>query len=130
MQPDDILESCLYVDDLAAAADFYTNVLGLKLHSQVKDRHVFFYCGERMLLLFDPEASSELGGEIPAHGAVGPGHLALAVAEDQLDEWKRRLEASQTPIEVDYHWPGGGRSLYFRDPAGNSLELATPKIWG
>ena len=33
-------------------------------------------------------------------------------------------------IEVDYLWPGGGRSIYFRDPAGNSLEFAEPSIWG
>jgi predicted enzyme related to lactoylglutathione lyase len=33
-------------------------------------------------------------------------------------------------IEKIVDWPGGGRSLYFRDPAGNSLELATPRIWG
>jgi catechol 2,3-dioxygenase-like lactoylglutathione lyase family enzyme len=24
----------------------------------------------------------------------------------------------------------GGRSIYFRDPSGNSLEFAEPRIWG
>jgi hypothetical protein len=33
-------------------------------------------------------------------------------------------------IEHEATWPRGGRSFYFRDPAGNSLELATPRIWG
>jgi catechol 2,3-dioxygenase-like lactoylglutathione lyase family enzyme len=32
-------------------------------------------------------------------------------------------------IEADFHWPAGGRSIYFRDPSGNSLEFAEPKIW-
>ena len=26
-------------------------------------------------------------------------------------------------------WPRGGTSLYFRDPDGHLLELATPGIW-
>ena len=33
-------------------------------------------------------------------------------------------------IEKDVAWPNGGRSLYFRDPAGNCLELASPLVWG
>ena len=32
-------------------------------------------------------------------------------------------------IEADFEWPGGGRSIYFRDPAGNCLEFAEPRIW-
>jgi hypothetical protein len=26
-------------------------------------------------------------------------------------------------------WPNGALSIYFRDPAGNSIELVTPNIW-
>jgi hypothetical protein len=33
-------------------------------------------------------------------------------------------------IESDFLWPSGGRSIYFRDPAGNCLEFADPRIWG
>jgi hypothetical protein len=33
-------------------------------------------------------------------------------------------------IEADFEWPAGGHSIYFRDPAGNCLEFAEPKIWG
>ena len=40
------------------------------------------------------------------------------------------LEEARVAIEQTMDWPRGGRSFYFRDPAGNSLELATPKIWG
>ncbi|QDU97431.1 VOC family protein [Lignipirellula cremea] len=129
MKPDRILETCLYVDDLAAAEEFYAGVLGLELHSQEPGRHLFFYCGESMLLLFNPAVSSETQGEIPAHGAKGAGHLALAVEEPTMPDWKKRLEQAGVAIEVDYSWSRGGRSLYFRDPAGNSLELATPRIW-
>ena len=64
------------------------------------------------------------------HGTHGPGHACFAVAEDDLDGWKARLRAADVAIEQEMVWPRGGRSFYFRDPAGNSLELATPRIWG
>lgn len=89
----------------------------------------FFRIGDAMLLLFEPGASRRSRG-VPAHGAEGPGHACFAVAEDELDGWKARLEAAGVAIEHEQDWPRGGRSFYFRDPAGNSLEIATPRIWG
>jgi catechol 2,3-dioxygenase-like lactoylglutathione lyase family enzyme len=130
MRPiDRILETILYVDDLDAAERFYGSVLGLELDSKKAGLFVFFNCGEGMLLLFEPSAAST-GRNVPAHGAHGPGHACFAVAEDDLDGWKTRLQAAGVAIEHEMDWPRGGRSFYFRDPAGNSLELATPKIWG
>lgn len=129
MQPLTILETCLCVDDLVAAERFYLQVLGLTLHSKQEGRHVFFRCGRGMLLLFNPEQSS-LPGEIPAHGTHGSGHVAFAAEESELPAWRKHLEEHGVTIERLHAWPGGGHSLYFRDPAGNSLELATPTIWG
>jgi catechol 2,3-dioxygenase-like lactoylglutathione lyase family enzyme len=130
MRPiDRVLETILYVDDLNAAERFYGDVLGLELDSKKDGLFVFFKCGDGMLLLFEPQAAST-GRNVPAHGARGPGHACFAVAEDDLDGWKRRLETAGVAIEQEMNWPRGGRSFYFRDPAGNSLELATPKIWG
>ncbi len=130
MQPQRVLETCLYVDDLPAARRFYQNVLGLELVNQQKGRHVFFRCGEGMLLLFNPRESSRGGDEIPPHGATGSGHVAFAIDQNDLDGWRKRLAAAGVAIEKVVDWPQGGQSLYFRDPAGNSLELTTPSIWG
>jgi catechol 2,3-dioxygenase-like lactoylglutathione lyase family enzyme len=124
-----VLESCLYVDDLDAAERFYGDVLGLQLLSKQPGRHLFFRCGQQMVLLFKA-TESEKPGDIPSHGARGPGHLAFAVAESELNTWADRLSQHQTPVETTYDWPRGGRSIYFRDPAGNSLEFAAPSIWG
>ena len=130
MRPiDRVLETILYVDDLDAAERFYGGVLGLELDSRKPGLFVFFKCGNGMLLLFEPEAAST-GRNVPPHGAKGPGHACFAVAERDLDAWKARLEAAGVVIEQEMDWPRGGRSFYFRDPAGNSLELATPRIWG
>ena len=130
MQPRDILETCLYVSDLAAAERFYASILGLRFHSRQEERHLFFYCGSRMLLLFKPDRSSEAGSEIPPHGATGAGHIAFAAREEDLPAWRKHLETHGVPIERIIAWPGGGHSIYFRDPSGNSLEIATPIIWG
>jgi catechol 2,3-dioxygenase-like lactoylglutathione lyase family enzyme len=126
---DRVLETILYVDDLKAAERFYGEVLGLDLDSKKDGLFVFFKCGDGMVLLFEPRAASA-GRNVPAHGTHGPGHACFAVAEDDLDTWKARLSAAGVAIEQEVEWPRGGRSFYFRDPAGNSLELATPRIWG
>lgn len=133
MKVQNVLETCLYVDDLVLAERFYTDVLGLEFVSRQEGRHVFFRCGGAMLLLFNPLSSREVGKvgttEIPVHGAFGPGHVAFSAEQDELPAWTSHLEQHTVPVERVIDWPGGGRSLYFRDPAGNSLELATPKIW-
>jgi len=130
MKVQHILETCLYVDDLPQAERFYREVLGLEFESRQEGRHVFFHCGQQMLLLFNPLASRESADHFPPHGAFGPGHVAFGVREAELPAWIERLEQQRIAIEKVVDWPEGGRSLYFRDPAGNSVELATPKIWG
>jgi len=129
MQIQHVLETCLYVDDLKRAEHFYQDVLGLAVESRQEGRHVFFHCGNRMLLLFNPLASRESTDHFPAHGAFGPGHVAFAIRAVEIDGWLDHLEANDVHIEKMIDWPQGGRSVYFRDPAGNSLELATPQIW-
>jgi catechol 2,3-dioxygenase-like lactoylglutathione lyase family enzyme len=126
---DRILETVLYVDDLGAAEAFYGQVLGLTLDSRKEGTFAFFRIGRDMLLLFDPKAS-RANRDVPAHGATGPGHACFAVPESSLEEWQAKLRAHGVAIEHVQDWPRGGRSFYFRDPAGNSLEMATPRIWG
>jgi catechol 2,3-dioxygenase-like lactoylglutathione lyase family enzyme len=135
MQIGGILETCLYAPDLAEAERFYTDVLGLAMISHEPGRHIFFRCGQGVLLLFNSERTSTdqttVGGAIiPLHGTTGAGHVAFRVEEQELDAWRERLRGSGVTIESVVTWPGGGRSIYFRDPAGNSLEFAMASIWG
>lgn len=133
--PARVLESCLYAADLAAAERFYADVLLLTPFARVEGRHVFFRCGPGVFLVFAPDVTGSAPGAVggvpvPAHGAHGPGHVAFAVAEESLDDWRARLAAHGVAVEAEIAWPRGGRSLYVRDPAGNSVELASPRIWG
>jgi len=132
MKVDRILETCLYAEDLETAREFYTKVLGLPLFSELDGRHLFFRCGEGMLLIFNPAATETVRSEIeaPPHGARGAGHCCFVMEEGEIEEWRRHLGRQGVKIEKETDWPRGGRSLYFRDPAGNSLEIAPRKIWG
>lgn len=135
MQPSAILESALYVTDLDAAEAFYRDVIGLERIAKAGGRHVFFRCGKGVLLLFDAKTtrqppSPDARLPVPPHGTVGEGHLCFAAKAAELDEWKSALESRGIAIEADFEWPAGGRSIYLRDPSGNSIEFAEPRIWG
>lgn len=122
-------EAALYVHDLDAAERFWRR-LGLQLIGKKPGRHVFFRAGRDMLLLFDADAASQ-PGEVPTHGARGPGHVALDVPDaDSLEKWRAHLALAGVAIEHEQRWPSGGLSVYFRDPSGNSLELITRGAWG
>lgn len=138
--PSRILETILYAADLDAAEAFYRDVLGLAVSSRLKGRQVFFRLGNQMLLIFNPTATTvppppDARLPVPPHGAYGPGHVCFAATPDQIEQWVSRLVAHGIVIEADFRWPApdgspGGRSIYFRDPAGNCLEFAEPRIWG
>ena len=128
------LESALYASDLQAAADFWRNVIGLEQIAHVPGRHVFFRCGAQVLLVFcaqatrqPPRPDSRL--PVPPHGTEGPGHFCMAADPGSLPAWRDHLQSCGIEIEADFTWPKGGRSIYFRDPAGNSIEIADPAIW-
>lgn len=128
-----VLETVLYVDDLDRAAAFYEAVMAVPvLHADPRMR-AYDIGGRGVLLLFvrggtlEPVATP--GGTIPPHDGAGPLHIAFSIRADDLAEWRDHLAAHAIEIESTTDWPRGGRSLYFRDPDGHLLELATPGLW-
>jgi catechol 2,3-dioxygenase-like lactoylglutathione lyase family enzyme len=124
-----LLESAIYGSDLEALERFYVDIFRLELIARADQRLVALRCGHGVLLLFDPSVSS-VPGPIPEHGATGAGHIAFVIEDHERAGWKERLETFGVAIEREVAWQDGGTSIYFRDPAGNSVELAPPGIWG
>ncbi|WP_027349815.1 VOC family protein [Halotalea alkalilenta] len=127
-----VVETALYVDDLARAVDFYRRVLGLE--PMFHDRRLAaFPVGSSVLLLFlrgSTTTAVELpGGRIPPHDGAGPLHIALAIEPASVDAWEHWLADQKVEIEGRTDWPSGSRSLYFRDPDRHLVELVTPGLW-
>src|SRR5690606_7023946 len=118
-----------------AAEAFCGGVLGLEKISRAGNRHLFFRCGDAAVLLFNASEPIEPPGPevafpVPPHGARGQGHFCFRADGGESDRWRQHLPAHGVAIEAELEWPAGGRSIYFRDPSGNSLEFAEARIWG
>lgn len=134
MRPAAVLETILYAEDLEAAEAFYRDVLGLEPASKQAGRQIFYRLDRQMLLIFNPGATvipppPDAKLPVPPHGAKGQGHVCFAATAQEISLWRAHLAAKGVAIEADFEWPGGGRSIYFRDPAGNAIEFAEPRIW-
>jgi catechol 2,3-dioxygenase-like lactoylglutathione lyase family enzyme len=128
-----ILESALYVADLDRAETFYRNLFGWPCFIRDARMAALGVPGQCVLLLFRIGAAAEASptpfGLIPPHDGRGTQHMAFAIAADSLPEWEARLAAAGVPIESRLAWDSGSVALYFRDPDGHSIELATPRLW-
>jgi catechol 2,3-dioxygenase-like lactoylglutathione lyase family enzyme len=129
-----LLETCLYVDDMARSKAFYAALLGIKPLFEEERICVFRLPDGTVLILFargstlEPVATSD--GTIPPHDGQGPIHFALGIPPGSVDEWRRHLEACGVAVESEVQWSRGrGHSLYFRDPDGHAAELATRELW-
>lgn len=127
-----VLETAVYCDDLARSAAFYQSLLNAT-PMLTGDRLVALDAGGgTVLLLFQRGNSGALetpGGLVPGHDGGGPVHLAFAIDADAVAAWEGRLAQLGIAIESRVRWDRGGESIYFRDPEGRSVELATPGIW-
>ncbi len=118
-----VAEAVLYVKDLDRAAKFYTEVLGLPLTAAFGEARFLQTGPDSTLILFDADGIRRRQSVIPSHGAVGQGHVAMAIPAGEIDAWHERLAAHGVAIEHEQTWSLGSRSIYFRDPDLNSLEL-------
>lgn len=116
----------VYVKDLDRAEEWYTRILDLEVTLQGPnyrflkpgpDRHL-----RQRVILFDPERTENQSSP-PPHGARGPTHFALGALRSDLPLFRKRLQEEGVDIEEEITWPSGAESIYFRDPAGNSVEI-------
>jgi catechol 2,3-dioxygenase-like lactoylglutathione lyase family enzyme len=128
-----ILETALYVDDVDRAMEFYTRLFGFEIMRRDDRFCALNVSPGQVFLLFrrgGTLAPVDTGsGMIPPHDGTGPLHMAFAIPADALVAWEQKLAGEQIAIESTVHWSRGSVSLYFRDPDGNLIELATPGLW-
>ena len=127
---DGVLETVLYHEGggREGVERFYGELLGLPAVAGWPDG-VAFRVGGGVLLLFDRDRLAQRGGPIADHGATGPGHVCLRAEGDEYERWRAHLESAGVEVVHHSEWGGGGRSFYFKDPAGNLLEIADRDIW-
>jgi catechol 2,3-dioxygenase-like lactoylglutathione lyase family enzyme len=122
-----ILESSLYVADVARAAEFYKKIFGFQVISDFGGRGCAIAAAARQVLLLFKKGGSR-AHETP-HDGDGELHLAFAIAPGELAKWEAWLAENGIAIEEKRSWELGGCSLYFRDPDRHLLEVATPGVW-
>lgn len=125
-----ILETALYYghETRDRVLAFYDETLGLRRVAGWEDGTAY-RLGAGILLLFDRDLLAGREGPIADHGSAGPGHVCLVAGEPGYAGLRERLEAGGVEITHEHEWPGGRRSFYFRDPAGNLLEVADGDLW-
>lgn len=128
-----ILETAIYVDDLDRAARFYLDLFAFPVLVRDSRFCAFDVAGRQVLLLFKKGATLQPvtldGGTIPPHDGSGTAHFAFSISNEDLADWRTRLAAHRIPLTGDVKWERGGTSIYFDDPDGHVVELATPGIW-
>jgi catechol 2,3-dioxygenase-like lactoylglutathione lyase family enzyme len=126
-----VFETVVYARDLQATLDFYEGTLGLRLVDGPDELGMGFRLDDDgMLLIFDPDRSSRPGRPAPSHGSDGAGHIAFLVEPAELDQLLERLRHAGVEIKQERDGSlGGGRAVYVRDPAGNSVELCDGDPW-
>ena len=130
---DGILETAIHTEDMPRARAFYEGVLGLAPIYADDRLSAYAVAGHDVLLVFKKGATGNTvtlpSGTIPGHGGDGALHVAFAIGKEELDRWEKHLDDRGVAIEGRNDWSRGGRSVYFRDPDGHLLELATPGLW-
>lgn len=128
-----VLETALYVDDVARAGAFYESVFGFEKIAGDERLWAMSVEGKTVLLLIKKGSSVQphrsAGGVIPGSDSSGTQHLTFSIAAADFGAWEKWLVEHGVAIESKANWELGGRSLYFRDPDNHLLELATPGTW-
>ena len=124
---DGILESSLYVADVARSAQFYEKIFGFRVISDFGERGCAMKAGNRQVLLLFKKGGSRTSPT--PHDGDGELHLAFAIPTSELATWEAWLAENGIALEEKRAWELGGHSLYFRDLDRHLIEVATPGVW-
>lgn len=133
LRPTHIAETALYVQDTDRSSAFFSQLFSAEVLRCDDRLCALRIAEEEVLLLFRRGASVQptvlSGGTIPPHDGAGHLHVCFGIQSAEVDLWEARLKELGIDLESRVQWPGGTVSLYFRDPDGHAVELATPGLW-
>ncbi len=133
MKINKIIETVIYCDDVEEMLNFYQDIFNFEVMQKSLPRGVFLRCGESVLVIMNRSMTSQETQLPPHHGATGAQHFAFEIDDDEYDDWKQLFIDKGIEIEQEIDpWPGyanGAKSFFFRDPAGNNVEISQKKLW-
>ena len=116
------------VDDLAAAAPFYDDVLGCA-RGRSSERWIDYDFFGHQLVIHELAGEGGARGTNPVDGdAVPVPHFGVVLPWGEFDSFAERVRASGIEFEIAPRIrfegrPGEQKTMFFRDPSGNALEF-------
>jgi catechol 2,3-dioxygenase-like lactoylglutathione lyase family enzyme len=111
----------LFARDWAAMRMFYAEVMRFDVYHELADNWIEFRVGGNILALAKPGL---IVPDQPPPAGVASVQLAFRVRREEVDAAEAALRADGVTIvspATDQRW--GHRTMFFRDPGGNLLEI-------
>lgn len=117
----------LNVDDLQAARAFYGGVLGCAEGRSTESWVDFDFFGHQLSLHLGPLLETRETGRVGAHMVPMP-HFGLVLPLPEWEALAERLKGAGIAFVIPPQTrfagePGEQRTMFFRDPAGNPIEV-------
>jgi extradiol dioxygenase family protein len=116
------------VDDLEAARTFWGEAMGCA-EGRSSDHWIDFdFYGHQIVAHLAPEAAAaQASNPVDGHDVPVP-HFGIVLAMDQWEALAERLRAAGVQFVIEPHvrfrgQPGEQATMFFRDPAGNAIEM-------
>lgn len=111
----------IFARDMPAMRRFYEQVMQLPIHNELGPQWIAYKVGSNILTL--TERGLMFDDEPTPRGALSL-QLAFRVAPAEVDACAQELAEAGVEIEMSpTNQPWGHRTLFFRDPDGNVLEI-------
>lgn len=116
------------VDDLAAARAFWGGAMGCP-EGRSSDAWIDFdFFGHQIVAHLAPEvAAAQASNAVDGHDVPVP-HFGIVLTIEQWEALAERLRAADLAFVIEPHvrfrgQPGEQATMFFRDPAGNAIEM-------